>query len=1248
MKKQSFEGFYNLYSKSKTLRFELIPVGKTLERINQKGIIEDDFHKADSYKIMKKIIDQYHKKFIDEVLTDLKLDNLDQYQMFYCMNSRTESEEKEFLRIQADLRKQIAQKFNSNSKFKTLFKKEFIKEELKAFVIAQEAEDCIIDKDEEFELIKEFQGYTTYFNGFNENRKNMYSADEKSTAISYRLIYQNLPKYIDNLKIFEKLENSEFCVKINMLNAKLKDKIGIGSIFDFFQLDGFNKVLTQEGIEFYNTILGAYSEKKNFKEKGINEYINEYNQHVNDKKQRFPLMKPLFKQILSDKETVSYVSENFSDDQEVCTALNKYGHILIEQIFHNSNGYNLCDLFENIEFYRLDGIYIKNDKTITDISRWNYGDWSTIPNAIGRAYDKSMGEKVKHTQKYDEKKEKEIKKRKCYSIQELNNYLDEENVSAQKVESYFQNQVDSIAQEIRLKWVGCKDIVEKTYPEQKELRRNDEDISIIKTFLDSIKHLQSVIKPLCVGNEEAGRDELFYSELNKVVDILDESTELYNRVRNYVTKKSYSLEKIKLNFNNSTLLDGWDVNKERDNLGVFLIKDGKYYLGIMDKAHNKVMEDAPGSCIEKSYQKVEYKLLPGPNKMLPKVFFSDSRREDFQPDSEILRKYKAETHIKGESFILEDCHQLIDFFKQSIEKHEDWKKFDFHFSDTNTYNDISGFYREVEKQGYKITFRNIDADYIDQLVEDGKLYLFQIYNKDFSEYSKGKKNLHTMYFEKLFDESNLKDVVYKLNGQAEVFFRKASLRLNETTIHKKNELLINKDPQNEKKTSIFLYDIVKDRRFTCDKFQLNLPITMNFKADGEKYFNKKVRHYIHDTEDLHIIGIDRGERNLLYLSVIDLVGNIVDGKQLSLNEIISTDIGGTEHRRNYHNLLDIREKKNKEARQAWTTIDTIKDLKEGYISQVIHVITDLMLQYNAIVVMEDLNFGFMRSRQKIEKQVYQKFEKMLIEKLNYLVCKDRNDNEPGGLMHAYQLTNEFESFQKLGKQSGFLFYVPAWMTSKIDPTTGFVNLFYEKYESVEKSKAFVSKFENIYYDEIHHWFAFQFDYSNFTSKAEGSKTVWTVCSYGKRIQHFRNIEKNSSWDTREVDLTDEFEKLFKDYHLDLTSNNMICALLKVDEKNFWEKFIQLFNLMLQMRNSDEQRKIDQLISPVQNAEGKFFISGENSLLPLDADANGAYNIAKKGLWIVEKIKEIEPERLDKVNLAIKNSEWLKFAQERLL
>lgn len=358
---------------------------------------------------------------------------------------------------------------------------------------------------------------------------------------------------------------------------------------------------------------------------------------------------------------------------------------------------------------------------------------------------------------------------------------------------------------------------------------------------------------------------------------------------------------------------------------------------------------------------------------------------------------------------------MIDYFKQSIDKHEDWSKFGFNFSDTSTYEDLSGFYREVEQQGYKLSFTNISVSFINKLVDEGKMYLFQIYNKDFSDYSKGTPNMHTLYWKALFDERNLADVVYKLNGQAEMFYRKKSIDYTHPT-HPANHPIQNKNKDNKKKESVFEYDLVKDRRYTVDKFLFHVPITMNFKSVGSENINQQVREYLQQTDDTHIIGIDRGERHLLYLVVIDMQGNIKE--QFTLNEIVN-EYNGNTYRTNYHDLLDTREEERLTARQSWQTIENIKELKEGYLSQVIHKITQLMVKYHAVVVLEDLNKGFMRGRQKVEKQVYQKFEKMLIDKLNYLVDKKADATQSGGLLNAYQLTSKFDSFQKLGKQSGF-------------------------------------------------------------------------------------------------------------------------------------------------------------------------------------------------------------------------------------
>ena len=1229
------KAFTNLYSLSKTIKFELKPEGKTLEFINKNGLLAQDEHRADSYIKVKKIIDEYHKEFIDISLRDFKLkyDDIEAYFSYYVIKNKEENQKKAFANIQTSLRKQIASCLKDND-LGRLFGKELIKEDLINFVKTNE--DRL--------LVEEFKDFTTYFTGFHENRKNMYSEEEKSTSIAYRLINENLPKFIDNITIFERVKNTSIENYFKTIYSDLEGYLNVVSIEDIFNLNYFTEVLTQTQIEVYNAIIGGKSFDDGRKIKGLNEYINLYNQTQKDKTKRLPKLKVLFKQILSDRNAISYIPEEFKNDNEVLLSIEKVYQDLNQEVFNKKNQgeYSLKELLLHIKDFELDKIYLRNDLSLTDISQKHLGNWGIINQAIANQYIKDNPKTAKESQeKYEEKIKKYLNSFDSFSIQFINDCLEDK---TKKVEDYFiqcKNKDDkNLFEQIEINYSAIKDLLNIDYPENKQLSQDKESVEKIKLFLDSIKELQWFIKPLLEKGEVAEKDEKFYGEFSLMWKLLDDSiTPLYNKVRNYMTKKPYSEEKIKLNFENSTLLDGWDVNKESDNASIILRKDGLYYLGIMNKKHNRIFDNKNIKTNGVCYEKMDYKLLPGANKMLPKVFFSKSRIDEFSPSEKLLENYKNDTHKKGDTFNINDCRDLIDFYKSSIQKHEDWKKFNFKFSDTKTYNDLSGFYREVEQQGYKVTFRNVSEEYINTLVEEGKLYLFQIYNKDFSSYSKGTPNMHTLYWKMLFDEENLKNVVYKLNGQAEVFFRKSSIKDENKIIHKANSPILNKNEKNHKKESLFDYDLIKDKRYTIDKFQFHVPITINFKAIGSENINPNVNQYIKENKVKHIIGIDRGERHLLYLSLIDLKGNII--KQFSLNEIINEYKGET-YKTNYHNLLNKKEVDRDEARKNWQTIENIKELKEGYLSQVIHKISQLMVEYNAIVVLEDLNFGFMRGRQKVEKQVYQKFEKILIDKLNYLVDKKKDPQEEGGLLNAYQLTSKFESFQKLGKQSGFLFYVPAWNTSKIDPTTGFVNLFDTRYENIEKAKAFFDKFNRIEYNKTKDYFEFEFDYNKFTTKAEGTKTTWTLCTNSTRIETFRNPEKNSQWDSKEIVLSQAFKDLFDKYKINYSSN-LKASILSQDKKEFFEELLHLMKLTLQMRNSKTGTDIDYLISPVANQKGVFYDSRiVNDTLPKDADANGAYNIARKGLWVIDQIKETED--LKKLKLAISNKEWLSYVQ----
>lgn len=1241
----NYNDLTGLYSLSKTLRFELKPIGKTLDNIEKKGLIAQDEQRAEEYVKVKEIIDSYHKAFISMCLSRLKLklesdgnsDSLTDYITIGSKSNRTEADDKEFELIKTNLRKQIVAAFKKGGTYSDLFKKELIQKHLPEFV------SDIDDK----QMVDNFSKFTTYFTGFHENRKNMYSDEDKSTAIAYRLIHENLPMFIDNMKSFAKVAESEISRSFPEIESAFAEYLNVNSIAEMFSLDYFTETLTQEQIAVYNYIIGGRTEEDGTKIKGINEYINLFNQQHKDC--RLPLLKPLYKMILSDRVQISWLPDNFSSDEEMLAAINETCNSLNDTLTGTDAG-SLRNLLLNISNFDTDHIYIANDLGLTDISQKMFGQYDVYTNAVKtelRANINPSAKEKREPELLDERISKLFKSSKSFSISYLNSLVD----SDHSIESYYGQlgaydrdgeQRTNIFTQIEMARISASEVLAGKHG---NINQSEQDIKLIKDLLDTYKSLQHFIKPLLGNGDETDKDNEFDAHLRNVWDSLDLITPLYNKVRSWLTRKPYSEEKIKLNFENAQLLGGWDVNKETDCTSVLLRKDGNYYLAIMDKQHNHAfdIDELPndGEC----YEKIVYKQMALPMGLgaFVRKCFGSAKSYGWDCPLRLLNK-EGKIIIKDEE-AKDVLPELIDCYKDFLNVYEKdgfkYKNFNFKFQPSKDYEKLSQFFAEVSPQGYMISFRNVSVSFVDTLVNDGKLYLFQIWNKDFSKFSKGTPNMHTMYWRMLFDENNLADVVYKLNGQAEVFYRKQSLDIAKTTVHKAGQAIRNKNSQNDKTESTFDYDIIKNRRYTVDKFQFHVPITINFKSTGNDNINAKVQEVIKDGGIEHIIGIDRGERHLLYLSLIDLKGNIV--KQMTLNDIVN-EYNGNTYTTKYKDMLAEREGDRTEARRNWQKIENIKDLKQGYLSQVVHIIAKMMVEYKAIVVLEDLNMGFMRGRQKIERNVYEQFEKMLIDKLNYYVDKKKDTGEAGGLLNALQLTSKFESFKKLGKQSGCLFYIPAWNTSKIDPQTGFVNLLDTRYENADKARCFFSKFDSIRYNASKDWFEFSLDYNSFNAKAEGTRTKWTLCTYGSRIRTFRNPENRNQWDNVEVDLTEEFKKAFSDAGIDISGNlkESICMLT---DKRHLEPLMHLMKLLVQMRNSITNSEVDYLVSPVCDDNGNFYDSRTcPDTLPKDADANGAYNIARKGLWVVDRIRNTAEEA--KPDLKLTNKEWLQFAQQK--
>ena len=1149
----------------------------------------------------------------------------------------------------------------------------------------------------------------------------MYSGEEKSTAIAYRLINENLPRFFDNVENFGKIQNT-LKEWTSIFSDKEKQLFNEKTIKSTFVLENYANCLTQSDITCYNNLICGYTSENKEKVRGLNEFINLHNQKIKDKKEKLRSFKLLYKQILSDRETVSFIPYQFTSINKLYDAINNFYLVCI--VNEKDDGGENCNVFEAIEKhfkkikdgnYDLKHIYISH-RSVSSISQKVFGRYSFIKDALEYYYCTDIRPKYEEEiQKAKPSKREKIEK-------ELDNYVNQQYLPIELVdkacekysktlEDNFKHSESSAITDYCAHFL-TKIISSKTYSAGKyederyscikgELNtQHDENyhpstevVNNIKLFMDTILESIHRLRDFIIRRDEENiceKDEHFYEFIDKLWEKLSAFINLYDKTRNYLTGKPYSTDKIRLTFNIPALADGWDENKEKDCRAFIFKKSEQYYLGIAAKSGLHFVYNDKEHNLSSCYWKMIYKYFPDPSKMIPKCTIttkdvkthfasSDDNYELFDPKKfvkpiiiskdiyDIYFNAGPKPAFTGE-FIKNGGDQKeyknaltkwIDFSKQFLSSYSSTAVYNFDsLRPSNSYQNISEFYSEIAALTYKINFKPILSKYIDDLVQKGDLYLFRITTKDFNS-THGMPNLHTLYWRSLFSEENLVKTCIKLNGQANIFYRVPSI--TSPVIHKKWSILVGRTATNGKnipehiytelclikngkkaekdadtETREYLtkikireaqYDIIKDRRFTQSTF--HVPLTFNFGIKPSKTFefNNKINDFLKKHDDVNIIGIDRGERHLLYVSVINRQGDILE--QTTLNILNGVD---------YHSKLDNREKERAGARKNWGTIGRIADLKEGYLSIVIYTLVEMMIRYNAIIVMEDLNTGFKRGRFKVEKQVYQKFEKALITKLNYLCLKDIAIDKIGGILHGWQLTNPFESFKKMGHQNGIIFYIPAWNTSKIDPITGFVNVIKPKYTNRESANKFFENFKEISYKSKDD--AFDFVYID---KFSGKN--WIITTGGKVRYFWLKDPSGHGGSTQKVDITQKLKNCFTKNNIPWENGeNIVETLTTSVNASVLKEVIWCLQRVLAMRNSSAEDGVGFILSPVRMPDGRTFCSNNaGEKLPCDADANGAYNIARKGILVMEKIKAG-----DKNPTLIKNEDWLNYAQSEVV
>lgn len=1157
----NLQNYKQQYSLSKSLRFELKPIGKTLQFVQNKRLIENDKELNLNISKIKNILTDYHRYFINQVLNDTTLD-------LSLLVKAFESEDKDVITDQKNiLMKQIVERFKRNTLFDGLFGSDVVDTHLLQWSGSLAYDSSV------FESVK---GYGGLLLDYHAGKKWIYEAGEGHT-VANRIIEDNAIIFYRNIIVLKQISDA---ISINNIVETCGYK---GSISDFINPKLYGNFISQTGINNYNLLITGYSTETS-KHQGINELVAQHNQTADT---RLPFLTKLKKQILSNEQTISFrFDSKVNSDQELLEIINQsYMRMINSNILKE-----ICTVFVNIESYNLEQIFVSY-KWLKNLSHQVYKNFGTIYAALEYYYSNVFNPcHGKITVKYLNNQEKFIKKQ-DHSLKSIYDAL-------------LAHQGKELAMQLiaTIKSTKLVDSIFTTHEVfNKEINNLDDDFSlvknksknhIIKDFLDSILDLNRFLKQFKV--DEPSIDLSFYANLDSFLESISEWVSIHRKSEAYLTGKPFTDDKFMLTFNALELLNGWDKDKEANYRTSILQKDGLYYLAVSTDENKKFFTQLGSTGT--GYKRMEYKQVTGANKMLPKVFFSAKGLDTYKPSPKILEDYKLGKHKKGKDFNLGFCHELIDFFKTAIKQNPNWQVFNFNFSNTATYADISQFYNEFEAQAYNVELYDVEEDIVNEAVESGSLYLFQIYNKDFSPKSKGSKDLYTLYFLELFSPENLANPKFKLNGGGTIFYRPASIREQDAIVHKAGT-------KTALKTSNHLYtlnyDITKNKRYTSDKFLFSFPITINFHKRGYVNLNKLIAEELKSTTTYNILGLHRGERCLLSYVVINQ-----DNEILELGDLDT--INGF----NYNAKLTELASKRQSSRYEWNTIENIKDSKEGYLSIAVNEVTKLLRKYNALLAIENLDTNFKNSRAMIEKQVYQTFETNLNSKLQYL-C-DKSD-----VANGLQLVNFEDKFMF---QNGIIFRVDPYFVTNVDVDTGYVAKFKFKYESLSAAQHLINSFESIHYQNEH--FAFTFNELNINNKNSTSRN-WTLVT-SNETRYILDPETKSF---EPIKLTKTFSELFNDFDINVTKD-LKDEIIGKGSVKFYRKFIELLNCLMSVVQLAPNRNI--LVSPIMSKN-----TLKNKLKY--SDINAAYNIARKVNLVIQNIKSEENPQY-----FIKKENWLSF------
>lgn len=927
--------FEKLQTKTIAMQYELKPVGNT------KYTIREEINAAQKQEELKpvvySVIDDFYKDLINQWLTNTTLSYrmCDEMYDIYKRILIEPAAKDEYIKYSdkikdtliADLKNVTYCGVNSSVSSSKLF----------GTPLMEYVETKDYDSQSK-EYICSLVGGGSFYDRYIKTRSRLFEKDSEHNTVISRVL-ENMYIYFANCVLVEQYVSQSI---LNSENAA------------HFAANRYADTLTQDCIDSYNVQVGI-----------INQTLNEAKLENRPK-----MLKALKKQLLFDTGKAFTFPVVTNDEEFIKLTEDTYA-----TAYNVSKEFSAkcVDLFtkKNLENYEI------NTTNLGSISTNVYGRYDVIFAAQNNYLDSIEGK----TEKAKEKARKTYKARKFVTVSELVSMLEalvaeDENykdIDPYKIYSYYRYACDEYVRKIAVSYNAISSMLRSGIIDK---NRGAE----LKAFFDAAIEGFGVYKDL--KNTDI---------TNPIYDILSDfeakSSDIisnYHTARNYITKKGKDLKsKIPMQFGYSNF--GVGDSRYISKSGSFLYKDGNnVYLAIPVKGSKFSLDNMYASDDEESIDMLYWNQLTDIYRQLPRIIFSKSGMNTYKPSDEIMYIKSTEGFKTNKEMLTKWCSFLIDCLSQN----PDYAQYDVknRMRAAEEYENISEFYNELEFATYSIEVKKLSKDKIHKLNEEGLIYIFQIYCKDFSPAHHGKTDRNTALLLSLFDNNNSKNCIElnphtRIKGGLSVFYREPKISLSDTTIHKAGQPIALKNPINAGKSKTFKYDIIKNRRYTQEKLLVSILITTNNVIDNTHTsyrFNKEVNK---DVINKNILAITRGNKHLISYMITKPDGTPIE--KGNFDKIVSNTATSDKYEFDYNALLSKAEAEYLDNQKKWKPVKGIDDTKKGYLSAVLSKIVQLQQKYDCIIAVEKLNAGGSRDA-VITKKLYKGFEEAIIKKFNYV------------------------------------------------------------------------------------------------------------------------------------------------------------------------------------------------------------------------------------------------------------------------